>query len=119
MGAVKLEVRAIINGLDVVASGIVHVVGPSITLMLDSMPVEIVFISDSLGLRYTSETVGASVRISLYNFSTIGDGMVVPVSIATSDGRPVYITFWVNTINAPQLARELRYTILMGPKFNA
>ncbi|WP_095135439.1 DUF6864 domain-containing function [Pseudomonas sp. Irchel s3a10] len=114
-----MEVKAIINGLDVIASGIVHVVGPNITLMLDAMPVEIVFITDFLGVRYTSETVGHSVKISLYNFSTMGDGMVVPVSIATFDGRSVYMTFWVNTINALQQARELRYTILMGPKLNA
>lgn len=107
------------NGLDVVASGIVHVVGPSITLMLDAMPVEIVFVTDFLGVRYTSETVGSSVRITLFNFSTIGDGMVVPVSIATSEGRAVYITFWVNTINSLQNMREVRYTVLMGPKFHA
>ena len=113
-----MEVKALVNGFEVVASGIVHVVGSALTIMLDTMPIEVTFLSDLGGVRYSTEVKGVSVQVSLYNFLTIGDGMINPVGIATAEGRQVYLTFWVNTINGPQQIREFRYTILMGPKIN-
>ena len=113
-----LEVKALVNGLEVVASGIVHVMGPKFTIFLDSMPVEVNFLVDGFGMRYATEAMGAYVNLNLFNFQTIGDGMLVPLGIANSNGRPVYITFWVNTVNVLQMAREVRYTVMMGPLIN-
>lgn len=113
-----MEVKALVNGFEVVASGIVHVVGNALTIMLDTMPVEVIFLSDLGGVRYTTEVKGASVQVSLYNFLTIGDGMISPVAVATAEGKQIYLTFWVNTVNGFQQIREFRYTILMGPLIN-
>ncbi|MNE87665.1 hypothetical protein D3C80_1848920 [compost metagenome] len=113
-----MEVKALVNGLEVVASGVVHVVGPKLTLLLDLMPVDVNFFVDGLGMRYATEAVGVGVNLNLYNFHTIGDGVLLPLAIANSNGRPVYITFWVSTVNSQHMAREFRYNILMGPSIN-
>lgn len=113
-----MDVKSFVNGYEVVASGLVHVVGSKLTIVFDGMPVEISFIQDGAGVRYSTAVVGNSVVMSLFNFATIGDGRIEPVAIASSNGRDVQMTFWVNTINSEQMLREFRYTFLLGPKIN-
>jgi hypothetical protein len=111
--------KVLIDGYEIVASGVVHLNGPSFELIFDGMPVEFNFIKGEGASTYNFEPKGNGLSFNLIAFSNaLGEGKFEPISIATTQGRDVKLTFFVNTIDVEANTRVFSYTILMGAGVN-
>ncbi len=112
-------VKKFVNGYEVIDSGTIHVAGDSLQLVLDGMPIDILFKDDGGNARFITEVDGLSLKISLFNFNNpLGEGRIEPIGVATSQGRDIKLTFFSHTIDKAKSERVFSYTFLMGPQVN-
>lgn len=112
-------VKGFVNGYEVINSGVIHLAGSTAQLVLDGMPIDIIFKDDGGVVRFSAETEGNAVRLSLFNFgNALGEGRIDPFSIASVRGRDVKFTFFVHTVDKAKSERVISYTFLMGPEAN-
>jgi hypothetical protein len=111
--------KVLIDGYEVVASGVVHLTGPSFQLIFDGMPVEFNFIKGEGAATYNFEPKGGGLSFNLIAFNNpLGEGQFEPIPIATTQGRDVKLTFFVNTVDVGASSRIFSYTLLMGAGVN-
>ncbi|MDV5167505.1 DUF6864 domain-containing function [Photobacterium rosenbergii] len=102
------------NGLEVIASGLVHLTTPDVSFKVGDLDIRFIFQNDKGEGRYEGKVENGILTINLFNFSSaIGEGNPVPLSIATIKGRELFVTYYVNTFNNGPL-REFHYTFMLG-----
>lgn len=113
----KLEVKAFVNGCEVIHSGIVHVVGDTLQLVLAGLPVNIFFLDDNKGARWETTGSLSSLEVKLYNLNgTLPEGRVEPVLLASDNDSDIFLTFLVSTIDKSRACRSFQYTVMLKGK---
>jgi hypothetical protein len=113
------EVKASVNGYEVVSSGEIHAVNSPVDFVVAGLKLRIAFEEDEgANARYESEQSGDVFILKLYNFkNSLGEGALSPIPFATTNGRDIAITFFVHTIPSPAgIARRFSYNFLLGPQ---
>lgn len=115
-----ISIRKFIDGYEVIDAGELHTVSELITFEVAGLKIKFCFSTDKAleSARYQSENVDGELVMRLINFSnSLGEGVLAPLSLATTDGRDIAVTFYVFSINSPNgLGRRFSYSFLLGPK---
>ncbi|MFQ2043403.1 DUF6864 domain-containing function [Aeromonas veronii] len=102
------------NNLEVISSGVVFLTTPKVTFNIDSLVLHFIFQDDNKGGRYEGKAENNELTITLYNFkNSLGEGNPDPISIATVNGRQLYVAYYVNSLNGGEM-REFRYSFMLG-----
>lgn len=108
-----MKVSASIDGLTLRDSGTALLAKSELKLLVDDLPVSIVFQSDSGSTRWETqgyEDTGVIVR--LFNMANLnGEGVFTPISIAKSESVEYFLSFFVTTVGANHF-RVVVYNIL-------
>jgi hypothetical protein len=108
----SLPLKITTGQYEVIASGLVHIINEEVKFELAGLVVRYIFRSDSQGLRMDAESNNKELIIYLYNFSTsIAQGKVDPIEIGTIQGRRLFASFLVCTVEKGK--RELHYTFML------
>ena len=111
-----IEVSAVVNGLEIVASGMFHVFSDTIHAKVSGMNMLIRFKSDSESseTRFYTELDGNTLVLNLENFSApFPEGQFEPRPVGTVDGRSLFMAFTVSTLNKAKDARIFSYTFYL------
>jgi len=112
-----IEVTAEVGGLEVVASGLLHVYGKSIEAKVNGMDMQIVFISEGSpnDTKFATEVVGSKLVLKLQNFfSPFPEGQIEPTVMGVINGRSLLMAFSVVTVDKDNDARLFSYTFYLG-----
>lgn len=113
MSDLNIPISVYTNGLELIASGVVHLTTPDVLFHIGDLKVKFIFKVDAEGARYDGLVDNGVLVISLYNFSNaLGEGNPDPISIAKIKGRELFVTYYVKTL--PNGMREFTYTFLLG-----
>jgi hypothetical protein len=114
-----MEVKAYVNGFQVVHSGIIHIAGNSAQLNVEGLPVNIMFVEDEGGQRWENFGDGSVVNFKIYNVSgSLPEGVLEPIQFASNPGGIFSITFISALIDRSRRFRTFEYTILYKEKTN-
>ncbi len=124
MTYVPSPVPAIVNvdGKEVYSSGFVHLSGNrEINITLGGLIFSISFKSDGGGARFSAEpgaTTNAlisSLHFHLFNHTNVlGEGKLDPIEVGTLRGKPLFFSYYVNTLDPEELARRFEYCFYLG-----
>jgi hypothetical protein len=124
-------VNVTIDGRKIIANGLAHLSSDAPLLIeMEGLVFEFQFISDSGGIRWSSELVDidsnqpvpwsplplkpAKMVFKLFNHtSPFGTGMYIPINVANLRGKQLSLTYEVRTITESPLARVFSYTFLL------
>lgn len=112
-----IEVSAVVGGLDVVASGVLHISSDSINAKVNGMDLQIKFLTDAAEsvTKYYTEVQGSTLVLNLQNFfSAFPEGQFEPTTIGIVRGRDLLMAFSVVTLNKEKEARIFTYTFYLG-----
>lgn len=116
------EVKASVNGYEVVHTGEIHAVECPIDFVVAGLKFRVAFKDDSSNTasRYISEIVDQMMVLNLYNFNnSLGEGVLEPLVIASTNGRNIAITFYVFSMKGPAgTGRRFTYAFLLGEQQN-
>ncbi|XAZ48375.1 DUF6864 domain-containing function [Pseudomonas simiae] len=116
------EVKAYVNGYEVIATGEVHSLNWPIDFHVAGLKLRFSFeiTKDGTTARYASEDDNGVLDIKLVNFTSVpGEGVLVPIPIATIDGRDIAVTFYVHSMESEKgMLRRFTYCFLLGPENN-
>lgn len=116
------EVKASVNGYEVINTGEIHAVECPIDFVVAGLKFRVAFKDDSSNTasRYVSEIIDQIMILNLYNFnSSLGEGVLDPLVIASTNGRNIAITFYVFSIKSTAgVGRRFNYTFLLGEPQN-
>ncbi|MBC3336611.1 hypothetical protein HU732_09930 [Pseudomonas proteolytica] len=114
------EVKASVKGYEVISTGEIHAVECPIDFVVAGLKFRIAFKDDfsSPTSRYVSEIIDQTLVLNLYNFNnSLGEGVLEPLIIATTNGRDIALTFYVFSIPSPLgVGRRFSYAFLLGGK---
>ncbi|MGV5525295.1 DUF6864 domain-containing function [Pseudomonas sp. XP1] len=114
-----MEVKAFVNGCQVIHSGIIHMVGRKAEINVEGLPININFLDDGMSQRWGLEGHGKSVDLNLFNISgSLPEGVVEPIEIARSPSGIFYITFLTALMDKSKQFRSFEYTILFKEQLN-
>jgi len=101
------------SGYEVIHSGIVHLHEPEVEFEISDLTFKFRFKKGTDGTRFDADIVDNVMVLTLFNFdNSLGQGKIDPVEIATLNGRKLYITFFVNTME--DNVRQFNYTFMLG-----
>ncbi|WP_153010282.1 DUF6864 domain-containing function [Pseudomonas parafulva] len=112
-----IEVSAVVGGLEVGATGVLHVYGHSIVAKINGMEMEIRFVSaePASDTRFYTEVKEGTLFLNLQNFSSpFPEGQFEPTVIGTINGRALLMSFSVVTLDKSRDARLFTYTFYLG-----
>lgn len=116
------EVKASVKGYEVVSTGEIHAVECPIDFVVAGLKFRIAFKDDSSSQtsRYVSEIIDQTLVLNLYNFNnSLGEGVLEPLVIASTNGRNIAITFYVYSIKGPAgVGRRFSYAFLLAEQKN-
>lgn len=108
----QYPLKIVTSGLEVISSGVVHLVEPEVKFSIASLTFKFRFKSESGDSRFESNIVDDEMIIDLFNFNnSLGQGKIEPMEVGTISGRRLFITFFVNTIE--KNLRQFNYTFLL------
>lgn len=108
------------GGYDIVDSGQVFLFGEDKDLKIDiitddhfQFSVVLKFYKNDLNEpKVEKEVVEQTIYLSCMNFDDMGTGLVAPFSVATLDGRELYLLFWSYLEGkAGEKVRSVKYTL--------
>lgn len=98
---------------EVISSGVVHMTDSEVKFELANLTIKYRFLTDSEGPRYKGEVSGEELIINLFNASnSLGEGKLDPVEIGTLNGKLLFATWYVNTIQ--NQVRQFSYTFMLA-----
>lgn len=113
-----MEITASVNGLSVLSSGVIHISSNwPINFEIQGLKLQVRFNENPTFSvsRYESKVEDDVWLLYLTNFShTTGEGLYVPIPIATLGGKQLSMTFSVETISREEGIRKFSYTFLLG-----
>lgn len=108
-----MDVKTFFGEYEVVHSGLVHVSGDKLTLMISGLPLNILFISDGKGSRWEIGNAHPAFELRLFDLNgALPEGRIDPVAIASDDDGDILMTFLVSTIDSVRSFRSFEYTLL-------
>lgn len=112
----KFNIRKIVDGMEVIDTGVLHTKGDSITFYIDDFRLEFKFITlnDNSNPKVKSEIVVENEKpnliVELYNFNNpLGSGFLHPTEIVEIGGIKIFLTFFLRYIEGE---REFTYSLL-------
>jgi hypothetical protein len=110
-----VEIKAYVNGCEVMANGVVHVAGDNFRMTLDGLAINVFFLDDNKGSRWETSSSGDSMELKLYNLNgVLPEGRIEPITIASADQGEILMTFLVSTIDQSKGLRAFQYTLLLN-----
>lgn len=105
------------GNLEILTSGIVHIDNESelIEIKIDVMTFVFKFMSDEGNSRYIGSVEGETLQLELYNHKNpLGEGLLTPYLVGDFNNRPLFLTYYVNTVNVEKSIRRFEYVFYMG-----
>jgi hypothetical protein len=113
-----LLVKAFVDGYEVIDSGVIHLTGTTVEFVVDGLPIEVLFKIENLPPKYAVTIEGYKVVLTLSDFSSKeGQGLIEPLVVASSQGRDIKMTFFVQTLPDSHY-RIMSYAFLLAPNLN-
>lgn len=95
----KLSVQITTDKFEIISSGVVHLTEEEIKFKLGSLVIKYKFKRDLYKPRFVGEMIGNELVICLYNSDNqTGEGKIDPIEIGILSGKPLFTTWFVNTI---------------------
>lgn len=97
-------------------SGVVHMEGlETVVVKVAGLQFHFSFKSDEGAVRYTGKLEDGILYFELFNHkNSLGEGKFEPIEVAQVQGRPLSLTYFVNTLNNDANARRFEYAIYLG-----
>lgn len=98
---------------EIISSGVVHFTNSEVKFELANLVVIYKFKTDSGEKRFDGEIVDGALIITTYNSNnSLGEGKLDPVEVGTLNGRRLFTTWYVNTVE--EKLRQLNYTFMLA-----
>jgi len=107
-----LDVKIFYGSVELITSGIVHVVGDHLKMTIDGLPIDVFFLDDAHGPRWATDGADNRLELKLYNLNGLmPEGRIEPIPVASNERGDILLSFRVGVIDKARSLRVFEYSL--------